>query len=64
MNPMQMIGNMNQVMQQANLLKQQLTQQGVTDPKAYAIQLMQSGKFNQQQLDFVQAFAKQNGIQF
>lgn len=62
-NPMQMMGNMAQMMQQLPAFKQQMQQQGVTDPKAYAMQMMQSGKYSQQQLDAVQAFARQNGIQ-
>ncbi len=64
MQSIQKLGNMTQLMQQAPALIQQMQQQGITDPKSYAMNMIQQGVFSQQQLNMVQSIARQNGIQF
>lgn len=64
MQSIQKVGNMAQLMQQAPALIQQMQQQGITDPKSYAMNMIQQGVFSQQQLNMVQQIARQNGIQF
>ncbi len=64
MNVMQMMNNITQLQQQLPAMKQRLMEQGVTDPKSAAMQMIQSGRFTQDQLNLVQSFARKNGIKF
>ena len=56
MNPMQMFGNMQNMMAQFNQFRQQIQQQGV-NPQQQVMQLLQSGKMSQQQFEQLKAMA-------
>ena len=56
MNPMQMFGNMQNMMQQFNQFRQQIQQQGI-NPQQQVMQLLQSGKMSQQQFEQLKAMA-------
>ena len=56
MNPMQMFGNMQNIVQQFNQFRQQIQQQGV-NPQQQVMQLLQSGKMSQQQFEQLKAMA-------
>lgn len=56
MNPMQMFGNMQNMMQQFNQFRHQIQQQGV-NPQQQVMQLLQSGKMSQQQFEQLKAMA-------
>ena len=55
-NPMQMFGNMQNMMAQFNQFRQQIQQQGV-NPQQQVMQLLQSGKMSQQQFEQLKAMA-------
>lgn len=50
MNPMQMFGNMQNMMTQFNQFRQQIEKQGI-NPQQQVMQLMQQGKMSQQQFE-------------
>lgn len=56
MNPMQMFGNMQNMMAQFNQFRQQIQQQGI-NPQQQVMQLLQSGKMSQQQFEQLKAMA-------
>ena len=56
MNPMQMFGNMQNMMAQFNQFRQKIQQQGI-NPQQQVMQLMQSGKMSQQQFEQFKAMA-------
>ena len=56
MNPMQMFGNMQNMMAQFNQFRQQIQQQGI-NPQQQIMQLLQSGKMSQQQFEQLKAMA-------
>lgn len=55
-NPMQMFGNMQNMMAQFNQFRQQIQKQGV-NPQQQVMQLLQSGKMSQQQFEQLKAMA-------
>ena len=55
-NPMQMFGNMQNMMAQFNQFRQQIQQQGI-NPQQQVMHLMQSGKMSQQQFEQFKAMA-------
>ena len=55
-NPMQMFGNMQNMMAQFNQFREQIQQQGI-NPQQQVMQLMQSGKMSQQQFEQFKAMA-------
>lgn len=50
MNPMQMFGNMQNLIANFNQFRQQIEQQGI-NPQQQVMQLMQQGKMSQQQFE-------------
>lgn len=56
MNPMQMFGNMQNMMTQFNQFRNQIQQQGI-NPQQQVMQLLQSGKMSQQQFEQLKAMA-------
>lgn len=55
-NPMQMFGNMQNMMAQFNQFRQQIQQQGI-NPQQQVMQLMQQGKMSQQQFEQLKQMA-------
>ena len=49
-NPMQMFGNMQNMMAQFNQFRQQIQQQGI-NPQQQVMELLKSGKMSQQQFE-------------
>ena len=56
MNPMQMFGNMQNMMTQFNQFRQQIQQQGI-NPQQQVMHLLQSGKMSQQQFEQLKQMA-------
>lgn len=56
MNPMQMFGNMQNMMAQFNQFRNQIQQQGI-NPQQQVMQLLQSGKMSQQQFEQLKSMA-------
>lgn len=56
MNPMQMFGNMQNMMTQFNQFRRQIQQQGI-NPQQQVMQLLQSGKMSQQQFEQLKQMA-------
>lgn len=56
MNPMQMFGNMQNMMQQFNQFRNQIQQQGI-NPQQQVQELLRSGKMSQQQFEQLKAIA-------
>lgn len=56
MNPMQMFGNMQNMMTQFNQFRKQIQQQGI-NPQQQVMQLLQSGKMSQQQFEQLKQMA-------
>lgn len=56
MNPMQMFGNMQNMMTQFNQFRRQIQQQGI-NPQQQVMQLMQQGKMSQQQFEQLKQMA-------
>ena len=54
MNPMQMFGNMQNMMAQFNQFRQQIQQQGI-NPQQQVQELLRSGKMSQQQFEQLKA---------
>jgi len=55
-NPMQMFGNMQNMMAQFNQFRQQIQQQGV-NPQQQVMELLKSGKMSQQQFEQLKQMA-------
>ena len=56
LNPLQMFGNMNNMMSQFQQFRNQLQQQGI-NPQAQVQELLRSGKMSQQQFEQLKAMA-------
>lgn len=56
MNPMQMFGNVQNMMQQFQQFKQQIQQQGI-DPQKQVQELLRSGRMSQQQFEELKQIA-------
>ena len=55
-NPMQMFGNMQNMMAQFNQFRQQIQQQGI-NPQQQVMELLKSGKMSQQQFEQLKQMA-------